>query len=284
MTVSGPVIKVIADSVCDVPRDLAARLDITLIPAVVHIEGKSYLDDDVQITRSEFYQRLPGMKTLPTTSACPLGLTRDMMAEKARQADHLVLLTPPERLSGIYNTFRLAAEEVVPGRYTLIDTGQVTMGAGFLVLAAAEAAINGAGIAAIRRIIADMRPRINVFGALSTLENLRRSGRVGWAAAMAATILQVKPVVELTQGEVRSVANIRTFKRATERLIELARERAPLERLAVLHTGYLDGALALRAALAPVFPPEETPVVNVNPPLGTHVGARGLGIALVTTQ
>ncbi len=279
---SVPVIRVIADSVCDVPRDIASRLDITLIPAVVNIGEESFLDDGVQITRSEFYQRLPDMTTLPTTSACPLGLTREMVQAKAAEVDHLVLFTPPAHLSSIYNNFRMAAEEYAPGRFTLIDTGQVTMAAGFLVMAAAEAAAEGATVADIEALVADIQPRIKVFGALSTMENLRKSGRVSWAAAMAGTILQIKPVVELTQGEVKSVANIRTFKRARQRLIDLAHSFTPLERLAVLHTEYLDGAYELREALTPVHPAGEVLVVNVNPALGTHVGASGLGIAMVT--
>lgn len=279
---TAPVIKVIADSVCDVPRDIATRLDITLIPAVVNIGEESFLDDGVQITRSEFYQRMPRMATLPTTSACPLGLTREMVRARATEADHLVLFTPPAHLSSIYNNFRIAAEEFAAGRFTLIDTGQITLAAGFQVMTAAEAAAGGAMVADIEALVADMQPRVKAFGALSTMENLRKSGRVSWAAAMAGTILQIKPVVELTQGEVKSVANIRTFRRATQRLVDLAYSLAPLAQLAVLHTENLDGAYDLRDVLAPVHPASEVLVVNVNPALGVHVGASALGIAMVT--
>ena len=279
---TGPVIKIIADSVCDVPRDLAARLDITLIPTVVNIGAQSYLDDDVQLPRSEFFRLMPTLKALPTTSACPLGLTRDMIAARAAEADHLILLAAPAHLSAIYNNFRLAAEEYAPGRYTLIDSGQVTMGAGILVLAAAEMAAEGASIEAITARIQAMQPRIYVYGALSTLDNLRKSGRVSWATAMAGRILDIKPVVSLSQGDVRSMGNIRTFKRALSFLIDLARERAPLERLAVMHTANLAGAMTVRDALADLFPPDETLIVEANPSLGTHVGAQAVGVALVT--
>lgn len=280
---AAPVIKVIADSVCDVPPDLAAALDITLIPAVVNIGDESFLDDGVQITREAFYQQLPTMQTLPTTSACPLGITQKVVAAKAAEADHLILIAAPAHLSSIYNNFRLAAEEHAPGRYTLIDSGQLTMGAGIQVLAAAEAAAAGASVDDITRMVEDMQPRVHVFGALSTMENLRKSGRVGWAAAMAGRILQIKPVIALTEGDVTSIANIRTFKRATDRLIALAEQHMPLERLAVLHTGRREDAHALRDALAAfALPEEDMPIVNVNPALGTHVGAQALGLALVT--
>ncbi len=276
-----PVIKVIADSVADVPPQLAEQLDITVVPTVIHIGQESYLDDGVQISREEFYRLLPTLRELPTTSACPLGLSRAMIARKAEEADHLILITAPAHLSSIYNNFRIAAEEVASGRYTLVDSGQATKGEGFLVLAAAEAAASGASLDAVLSVVSDMKSRIHVFAALNTLENLRKSGRVGWAAAVAGTNLQIKPLVELSQGVVKSLANVRTFRRAMERLVQLGVEHAPLERLAILHTDFLEGAYELRQALSSVFPPEQALVVNANPALGVHVGARGLGIALV---
>jgi len=277
-------IKVLADSVCDVPADLAERLDITVIPAVVIINGQSYLDDGVQITREAFYTMMPALPQLPTTAACPLGLTRDLITRKAAEADHLILITASANLSAIYNTFRLAAEEIVPGRYTLIDSGQVTMGAGFQVIRAAEMAAVGASAARIALALERMRPRVHVFGALNTLENLYKSGRVGWVAAIAGRLLQIKPVVELSEGDVKSQDNVRTFKRAVRRLVDLALQHAPLERLAILHSNNRTMAEELRGTLANILPRGETLIVNVNPALGVHVGAGALGLALVTAR
>lgn len=279
-----PEIRVIADSVCDVPPELVEALKITLVPAVVNIGGKSYLDDGVELTRTQFYEMLPGLATLPTTSACPLGLCREIIEQQSAHADHLILIAAPSHLSSIYNNFRVAADELVPGCYTLIDSGQLTMGEGFQVLAAAEMARDKCSVAEIVAALDDIRPRVHVFGALNTLENLRKSGRVGWVAAITGRLLQIKPMVELTEGNVTSLDNIRTFKRAFARLVGLANQYAPYERLAVLHTHNAGMAAQLRAALAAVFPVEKILVVNVNPPLGTHVGAQALGLAMVTAQ
>lgn len=277
-------IRVVADSVCDVPPAMARSLGITLIPAVVNIGEQSYLDDGVQLTREQFYTMLPGLAALPTTAACPLGLCREVIGAQAQQADHLILISAPAHLSGIYNNFRIAAEELAPGRYTLIDSGQVTMGAGFQVLAAAEMARAGRSAPEIAARLADIRPRVHVFGALNTLENLYKSGRVGWVTALAGRLLQIKPVVELTEGNVRSRDNVRTFRRAFARLEALAQEYAPFEQLAVLHTHNPAGAQQLQAALAGLFPVDKMVVVNVNPPLGTHVGAQALGLAMVSAN
>ncbi|MBN2469413.1 MAG: DegV family protein [Anaerolineae bacterium] len=279
-----PVIRVVADSVCDIPRELAETLEITLIPAVVNIGDRTYLDDGIELTREQFYAMMPDLDALPTTAACPLGLCREMIAKQARQADHVILISAPAHLSAIYNNFRIAAEEFAPGRYTLIDSGQLTMGAGFQVLAAAEMARDGHSISEITARLDDIRPRVHVFGALNTLENLYKSGRVGWAAALAGRLLQIKPLVELTEGNVRSRDNVRTFKRAFRRLEALAHDYAPFEQLAILHTNNLAGAQQLQAALAELFPMNQMVVVNVNPPLGTHVGAQALGLAMVTAK
>ncbi len=279
-----PTIRVVADSVCDVPPALAARLGITLIPAVVTIGEQSYLDDGVQLTRERFYDLLPTLSALPTTSACPLGLCREMIGQVASEADHVILISAPARLSAIYNNFRIAGEEMAPGRYTLIDSGQVTMGAGFQVLEAAALARDGHSVAEITAALESIRPRVHIFAAFDTLENVYKSGRVGWTTALAGRLLRIKPLVELTEGDVISLDNIRTFKRAFERLVALGQRYAPFEKLAVLHTNNLEWADQLRAAMAPLFPPEDMLVVNVNPPLGVHVGAAALGLALVTAN
>ncbi len=275
------VIKVIADSVCDVPPEVAARLDITLVPAVITIGDKSYLDDGKEITRETFFDLLPTLPQLPKTSACPLGLSRDLIAAQAARADHLILITAPARLSSIYNNFRLAAEEVAAGRYTLLDSGQVTMGAGFQVILAAEMAAAGAGMDEIAAAINRLHPRTHVYAALNTLENIYKSGRVGWVSAVAGRLLQIKPLVELSEGDVKSLDNIRTFKRAIDRLIEIGLSHGRLDRLAVLHTNNPEAAAQVRAAMAPVYPPQDALIVNVNPALGVHVGAKGVGLALV---
>jgi DegV family protein with EDD domain len=249
---------------------------------LVTIDGHSYLVDDEQITCDEFYRLLPKLTQLPTTSACPLGVTQEILSRQAVGADHLILITAPKHLSAIYNNFRIAAEEIVPGRYTLIDSGQITLGAGFQVIAAAEAVARGATVEDVVAELDAMRRRVHIFAVLNTLENLRRSGRVNWATAMAGTLFQIKPVLELTNGDIMSVANIRSFKRATSRLREMVLEYAPLERLAILHTDLLDGAQAFRDSLADIYPTSDVLIINVNPSIGTHVGAKGLGVALVS--
>jgi DegV family protein with EDD domain len=206
------------------------------------------------------------------------------MGRALRDAQHVVALTAVAKLSGIFNDFRLAAEQTDAQRVTLIDSQMTSMGLGWQVLTAAEMAQAGASPAEIERAVRDMQPRSDVWAALDTMENLRRSGRVSWARAMVGTLFQIKPLIRMHESEVSSVTRIRTSQRAFDTLVELARKAAPLERLAVLHTNNMKRAKMLAETLADLIPDVTYPIVDVTPVLGVHVGSNGLGLAVVRRE
>ncbi|MBI5957655.1 MAG: DegV family protein [Chloroflexi bacterium] len=272
---------VMTDSTCDLPPEWVRRFDIRIVPTYVQYGLESLADDGVQLTRTDFYRRLATNEALPTTSAPPLGQTHQIMAQALDDADHVVALTAPAKLSGIYNTFRLSAEQLGRERVTLIDSGMLSMGLGWMVITAAEAAQQGAEPVEIKKAVANMGPRVDVWAALDTVEYLRRSGRVGWAAAMMSQLLQIKPVIRLYDSEVTALTRVRTSQRAFDTLVELAHKAAPLERLAVLHTNNLPGARRLAETLADIHPAHEPVMVDVTPVIGVHVGPNGLGLGIV---
>jgi DegV family protein with EDD domain len=276
-----PRILVMTDSTCDLPPEWVQRFDVRVVPTYVHFGSESYADDGVQLTRSEFYRRLPLSPVTPTTAAPPPGQTLEVMRQALADADRVVALTAPAKLSGVYNTFRLAAEQTDPERVTLIDSGMVSMGMGWQVVIAAEMAEAGASPADIERANGAVQPCTDVWAALDTVEYLRRSGRVSWAAAMVGNLFQIKPIIRLHDSVVSSVTRVRTSHRAFDALVALAHEAAPLDRLAVMHTSNLDGAHRLLDALADIHPPNETVIVEATPVLGVHVGPNALGLGVV---
>jgi DegV family protein with EDD domain len=276
-----PRILVMTDSTCDLPSEWVRRFDVRVVPTYVHFGTESLADDGVQLTRSEFYRRLPLSPITPTTAAPPPGQTREVMQQALVDADHVVALTAPAKLSGIYNTFRLAAEQTDPARVTLIDSGMVSMGMGWQVVIAAEMAQAGASPAEIERENRTIQPCTDVWAALDTAEYLRRSGRVSWAAALVGNLFQIKPIIRLHDSVVSSVTRVRTAHRAFETMVNLARDAAPLDRLAVMHTSNLEGAHRLLDALSDIHPPTETVIVEATPVLGVHVGPNGLGLGVV---
>ena len=274
-------ILVMTDSTCDLPPEWVQRFDIRVVPTYVHFGQESLADDGVQLTRTDFYKRMVTSPVLPTTAAPPPGETLAVMQKALADADHVIALTAPAALSGIYNTFRLAVEQTDPQRVTLIDSTLLSMGMGWQVVIAAEMAQAGATPAEIEAANRAICPRVDVWAALDTLEYVRRSGRVSWAAAMVGTLFQIKPVIRVHESAVKSVTRVRTAQRAFQILVDLAHEAAPLDRLAIMHSNNPQGAQRLLAALADIHPDNEIVMVEVTPVIGVHVGPNGLGLAVV---
>ncbi len=229
-------VRIITDSTCDLPSEWVARYDIRIVPTYVQFGTDSLADDGVELTREEFYRRLVSSDVHPTTSGPALGQTFTIMEQALAGADHVIGITAPARLSVIHNTFRLAAERLGLDRVTLIDSGQLSMGMGWQVIHAAGLIEAGHSPAAIKAALVAMQPRVDVWAGLDTMQYLRRSGRVGWATAVVGDFFKIKPIIDLHEGVVGSVTRVRTYHRLFDALVDLARQAAPLERLAIMHT------------------------------------------------
>jgi DegV family protein with EDD domain len=274
-------IRLITDSTCDIPVDILAKHHIRVVPCFVNYDGNSFADDGVQLKRDEYYRQLPHIRPVPKTSAFPPALVEPVVEEALREADHVFIISVPAKLSGVYNAFRLGASNFPQERITLIDSGQVAMALGWQVIIAAETAESTGDVAAVKDAVQRVRQNQRLYAALDTLEYLRHSGRVGWASASIGSLLQIKPILDVREGEVKSHSRVRTFKRALDELVSLAHEQAPLDRLAIMHADNAAGAETLRAALSDIAP-ADTLTVNITPTIGTHIGPGGLGFASVS--
>ncbi len=278
-------VRILTDSTSDVPPQVAAQLRITVVPAYVQIGNRSYRDEPSSggLSREEFYAQLPTMPIMPTTAVPPAHEFTMAYRSLIGEADEAIAIVVSTELSGMYNVAHLGAQEVPELKVHLVDSGQLTMGLGWIVIAAAEAAACGKSAEEILALVEDMKPRVHVYAVLDTLEYLRRSGRVSWARAKAAQILRIKPIVEVILGKVRDLGRTRTKRRAIERLVTLTRSLGSLERLAILHT-YAPEAEDLRRRLADICSPRHLITVAATTIIGAHVGPRGLGVAAVTAK
>jgi DegV family protein with EDD domain len=274
-------IVLITDSTCDLPADMVQRYGIRVVPTYVQFGQESLADDGVELTRPGFYRRLVTDPVHPTTSAPSLGQAAQAMTQGLEDAEHVIAITAAASLSSIHNIFLLAAKQTDPDRISVIDSRTLSMGLGWLVQSAAEMIQQGMPPAGIVGAIEAMKLRADMWAALDTMEYLRRSGRVGWAAAMIGQLLQIKPIVRLYDGAVSSAARARTTPRAFATLVYLAHQAAPFERLAILHTNNLDGAHRFAEAVADIQPDETVPIVDVTPVIGVHVGPSGIGLGVI---
>jgi DegV family protein with EDD domain len=275
-------ISFVTDSTSDIPVNLAQQYGIEIVPALVNMNGKSYADG-LEISREEFYTRLPEVKPLPTTSAPSVGAFAERYEKLLKAgADSVFSIHPPNSLSGVFNAARLAAKEFSQ-RIKVWDSGQVSLGLGYQVLLAAEAAAHGAGQDEVQSLVESVRKRVRLTALLDTIEYVRRSGRVSWAAAIIGGVFRLHPLIELRYGIVHRLGQVRTRLQGIERLVEILNSWGALERLAVLHT---NAESAARQLLEEVGSRVTVPplLVNVTTAVGTHVGPNGLGFAVVPVQ
>ncbi len=274
-------IRVVTDSTCDLPAETVERLGIHVIPLYIHMGGQSYLDG-VDISREAFYQQLPGLVTQPTTAAPGserFAQVYDSLAEQG--AEQILSIHIAQSLSATLNFARTGAEQARIADVTVLDSGQLSLGVGYIVQEAAERAAQGHTMEQILHAVGEVAKRTFVFAALDTLEFLKRSGRMSWAIAVLGEVLRIRPILRMNDG-VSEVERVRTESRALARVAEILRERLPVERLALVHTNAHERAEALRHLVADLLPPGELPTVNITPVIGAHIGPNAVGFACVS--
>jgi len=274
---------IVTDSTCDLPAHIAEQFDIEVVPSILIIDGKEYADG-IGISREEFYRRLPSFRTQPTTAAPSIGdFSSHYDKLLTRGCEHILSIHAAGALTSILDIARQASSDF-PTRVTCVDSTSLSLGLGFQVLAAAEMAAEEMGLQAALNAIESTRKRLHVSAALDTMENLRRSGRVPAAVTILGGMLNIKPLIELTNGEVKAIGAVRTTKQANARMLNFLLQGGELERLAILHTGAEPRAKEFLNAVmqqASQSVPRDILMVNVTTAIGIHVGVNGLGFASV---
>jgi DegV family protein with EDD domain len=272
------------DSTCDLSEATIAKHGIAVIPLYINVGEQSYLDG-IELSRQEFYKRLPRFETHPTTSAPGPGMfTRVYERLAAEGASEILSLHIASTLSNVMNVAQIAARSEPPVPVTVFDAGQITLGTGLAALTAARAAAAGRNIAEIIVLLEDQRKRTHSFAALDTLEFLRRSGRLTRLQSSLGSILSVKPILTMHDGEL-TMERVRTRRRAAERLIEMVHALGPLEELVVVHTGAPGRAEAIHRQAQHLFPAGGDPMfAEVTPVIGAHVGPGAVGLVAVTAR
>jgi DegV family protein with EDD domain len=274
-------IRIITDSVSDIPAALLAKWNIDVIPCYVNYDGGSYADDGKELNRTEFYQSIASMKDFPSTAAPPPAIAEEVLARAIQGYDHLVSINVAESLSATINNIRIAAKSVDAKRITVLDSETVSMGIGWQALIAAEVAQETGDLDAVVRAAEAVKKNHKLYAAIYTMDFLRRSGRVNNVVAGIGSILQIKPIVTVLEGgKVEAVQRIRTFKKAEEKLAELLKEEGAIERLAIIHTQNEEGARRFIEEHKDLMP--QNPIISeVGPTLGTHIGLNSLGFISV---
>ncbi|MBC7232232.1 MAG: DegV family protein [Chloroflexi bacterium] len=278
---------IITDSSSDIPPDLAQALDIRIIPLKI-LFGAKVFHDRVDITPHEFYRRLRESKTLPTTSQPSAGDFVQIYQEVSRSAESIVSIHISGALSGTIESAHMAKTQMgesIP--ISIVDSRSTSMGLGFMVLAAARMAANGSSAPEIVAHVQKLIPRMNVLFVVDTLEYLHKGGRIGGAKRLLGSVLSIKPLLHLHDGQVDVLEQTRTKRGALTRLLEVVAERIGTARgvhMAIVHAEVPQEAMALREEIERRFPCQELYVLDLSPVLGVHTGPGVIGVAFYTEE
>ncbi len=275
-------VKVVTDSTSDLPPRLAEELGITVVPVYVQF-GKDVYRDRVDISEDEFYQRLLSDPIHPSTEP---PTPQDFVAvyqKLSQEADGIISIHLSSKLSATSNSALLAKDLVeTECPIEVVDSQMVTMGLGLLVLSANTLASSGKSLQQVAKEVKQIIPGIQLLGFFDTLKYLALGGRIGKAKALLGSVLSVKPVLTVKDGELEPAGQARSRANGMDRLFDFVKNAADIQDLAIVHSTTPDEAQTLAERMDSLFPKERTRLIRLGPALGVHGGPGILFVALRT--
>ncbi|MBI2847189.1 MAG: DegV family protein [Chloroflexi bacterium] len=278
-------IAIVTDSTACIPKELVDELGIWVVPINIEYQGVIYRDG-IDLLPGDFYKLLEKVEKAPHTSPASPGAYLEVYKEASKNAEAILCITLLSRLSAMYDAARLAtemAQGLLPDtEIRVLDSRTATMAQGFVVLAAARAAAQGKSLEEVTQAAEELKPKVQVLAFLDTLNYLAKSGRIPKAGAWAASLLHMKPVISLANGEISLVTAVRSRQSGMNRLMELIEERTerkgPLH-IAVIHAGAPQEAERLKERIKSQFQCSELLVTEFTPVMGVYTGPGLLGLA-----
>ena len=273
------MIHIVTDSTADLSPAQSEALGVTVVPLTIRFGDEQFLDG-VDLDSDAFYAKLSSSSIHPTTSQpTPEQFTRAYTPLLQNPGDEIVSLHISGKLSGTLQSAHIARQELDPDRIHLVDTETVSAGLQFIVTAAAEDVAAGVDAAGVAQRALDRRSKVTIYVLLDTLTYLQRGGRIGRAQALIGSLLGVKPLLTVKEGEVSPQARVRSRRQGVGMIGELLQERLPLRRVAAFHCGAPDLLPVLDKRLRAALPDVEIVTGQVGPVVGVYTGPGGLGIA-----
>lgn len=274
-------IAIVTDSMADLPADVAEENRIHVVPLYVIFGEESFLDG-VDITSQKFFRRLKTSSTMPSTSQPSPASFISFYDRLLEEYDYMFSVHASSKLSGTFQSAYIARDTLEQESIEVIDTHQVTMCQGFVALAAARAVLEGAGPDGARDAIHEAMDSARLLFTVDTLEYLERHGRIGKAASMLGTMMSVKPIARIIDGEVTPVANAYGRRVVLSRVLNLMnQEIGPGQAIhaSIVHADSADRAAEWSETIQSEFNCREMIITECGPVVGTHAGPGAIGVA-----
>ena len=273
-------IKIVTDSTADLPAKLAEELDVTVVPVYLRF-GEQVYRDRVDISEDEFYQRLLHDSIHPnTTQPSPQDFT-DVYEKLSKDADGIVSIHLTSKLSGTYNSAVLG-KKMVKSKCPIevIDTQTLTIAIGLIVIQASKMAKSGMILKQITDEVTEIIPNVHLLVLFDTLKYLVKGGRIGKAKALLGSLLNVKPILTVRDGELVPSGQVRTRSKGMDQLLNFVKNAIEIQDLAILYSTTPDEAQSLIESTSSIFPKDRTILARLGPALGVHGGPGILAVAL----
>lgn len=277
-------VKIITDSLSDITSDLAGELGITVVPLTVLFGHESYLDR-VTITTDEFYDRLINGTVWPTTTQPTPGAFVEVYRKLSEETNEILVITLSSKLSGTYQS-ALSAKDMVEDecRIEVIDSQTVAMGLGLIIIAAAQKAQTGVGLIEMVEFVKKAIPRSHFIVYFDTLAYLAKGGRIGKAKELLGSVLSIKQILTVKEGEMAPLTRKRSLAAGMDYLYNFVAGFSKIEGLAVEHTTTPGEADRLVERLGPIFPKEQIRRSTVSPVLGVHGGPGAIAVTVLEAE
>ena len=267
-------VKIITDSTADLPKDLVEKYDIGVAPLLVNFPDGSFRDG-VDLTPGEFYQRLAESKQMPTTSQVNPPAFIDLYSKELEKGNSVVSIHLSSKGSGTYQSAVTAKDMLGSDNIAVIDSLGYSMGMGLIALEGAKMAQQGAGLEEIRDRMTHMRDRMQYVFGVDTLEYLKKGGRLSPVKATIATVMNIKPVLHILDGEIEMLDKVRGRKKVLSRLLKAVEDSGADigdQVLSVVHAVCPEEARNMKEMLMDRFNPKDVIISEIGCVIGTHVG------------
>jgi len=277
------VVRIVTDSTSDIPDELAKELDITVIPVFL-LFGEETFRDRVDMSEDEFYERLTKDPIHPTTTQ-PTPKDFDEAYQKlSKEADGIISIHLSKKLSGTYESAVQSAKNVKNCPIEVIDTFSVSMCLGLVVVEAAKMAKAGKSYQEILAEVKKMIPDIHVFALFDTLKYLAKGGRIGKGKALLGSILNVKPMLTLKEGEFEPAGQLRNRRKGIDKLFSYLENATSLREVAIVHSTTPDEAQVFADRVTSLLSKEHIKVARLGPALGVHGGPNLMVVAFIGSR
>jgi len=272
-------IKVVTDSTADLPTELIGNLGITVVPLYVRF-GKDVYRDREEISEDDFYQRLLQDPTHPTTTQPTPHDFAEAYRQLSSKADGIISIHISEKLSGTCNTASQGKKLIENGcPIEVIDSKTTSMALGLIVMAAANIAKTGKSLPQVVEDVKQVVSSVKLLVLFDTLKYLAKGGRIGKAKSLLGSVLSVKPMLTIKDGEFVPVGQVRSRSKGIERLFDFVKDTADIEDLAVIHSTTPDEAKSLAERISSILSLKQVRIARLGPTLGVHGGPGVLAIA-----